>query len=172
MRRLIVCVAALAMLALPAGAYAAARNFVGANLGLGMKAYKNQVKELRPTGLLVNCDEGQTKADAGGPIVYKLQPPLALKHRKLHAEEDKTQSFAKLDPVTAEVIGVEHDRFHLSVHGKFNRRYTKASGTLRFTGSFRGPDPNAQYKGQMIQYHNCDSGTVAWHAHLFHYRAE
>jgi hypothetical protein len=172
MRRLFVCVAALAMLALPAGAYAAARNFVGANLGLGMKAYKNQVKELQPRGLPVNCDEGQTRADRGGPIVYKLEPPLALKHRKLHAEEDKTQSFAIVDPGTAEIVGVDHDKFHLSVHGKFNRRYTKASGTLRFTGSFRGPDPNAQYEGQKIQYHNCDSGTLAWHAHRFQYRAE
>jgi hypothetical protein len=172
MRRLIVCVAALATLALPAGAYAAARNFVGANLGLGMKAYKNQVKEILPRGLPVNCDEGQTRADRGGPLVYKLEPPLALKHRKLHAEEDKTQSFAIVAPGTGEIVGVDHDRFHLSVRGKFNRHYTKASGTLRFTGSFRGPDPNAQYEGQQIQYHNCDSGTVAWHVHLFHYRAE
>jgi hypothetical protein len=171
MRRLIVCVSVLTALALPTIA-AAARIYSGDNFGLLLKTNKAQAKKLYPTGVPLKCDEGETKADAGGPIVYKLEPPLKLKHRKLHAEEDKTQSFAIVDPGTAEIVGVEHDRFHLSVRGKFNRHYTKASGTLRFTGSFRGPDPNAQYEGQLIQYHNCDSGTLAWHAHLFHYRAE
>jgi hypothetical protein len=172
MRRLIVCVSVLTALALPTIA-AAARIYSGGNLGLLLKTNKAQVKELLPREEIpVNCDEGQTTAGRGGPLVYKLQPSLALKHRRLHAEEDKTQSFAIVAPGTGEIVGVDHDRFHLSVSGKFNKRYTKASGTLRFTGSFRGPDPNAQYEGQTIQYHNCDSGTLAWHVHLFHYRAE
>jgi hypothetical protein len=55
--------------------------------------------------------------------------------------------------------------FVIDVRGSFNKRYSNASGTVRFTGSFRGSDPIRQYAGLLVQYRNCDSGEVAWSAH-------
>ena len=166
MKRSIVCLAMLAILALPGNAPAAARNYSGAKLGLGLKAYKNQVKDLSPGRLPLKCDEGTTKTDAAGPVpFFRLDPAKQVKkNRKFHIVADKTLSFAALDPITDEPTGVERDRFQIDVTGRFNKRYSKASGTLRFTGSFRGPDPNAQIEGEKIQYHNCDSGLVNWSA--------
>ncbi len=166
MRRVIISVLVLATLALPGSASGAARNFSGAKLGLGLKAYKNQVKDLFPGRLSLQCDEGTTKTDAAGPVpFFRLDPAKQVKkNRKFRVVADKTLSFAALDPITDEPAGVERDRFQIDVTGRFNRRYSKATGTLRFTGSFRGPDPNANIPGEKIQYHNCDSGLVNWSA--------
>lgn len=171
MRRLIGFISVLAILALPAAAAAAARNYVGPDFGLGMKAYKNQVKEVIVGELNLQCDEGTTTTAAAGPApMFKLDPAKQVnKRRKFHVVADKTLNFALIDPNTDEVVGVDHDHFTVDASGKFNKRYSKVSGTLRFTGSYRGPRPDATYPGQKIQYHNCDSGTVSWSAHLFQY---
>jgi hypothetical protein len=170
-RRAIFCVPVLFALVAPAAA-TAARIYTSDYLEVLLKTNKPQVKKLGAGDVPVTCDEGKTTIDSGAPVRYNLQPPLPLKKRKLHAELDKTQNFAVgSDPVTGDVV-VAHLKFHLSLRGKFNKRYTKASGAFRFTGDFLGPKPNPQIEGEKIPYHNCDSGTLAWRAHLFHYRAE
>ena len=163
MKRAIFCVPVLFALVAPAAA-TAARIYTSDYLEVLLKTNKPQVKKLGAGDVPVTCDEGKTTIDSGAPVRYNLQPPLPLKKRKLHAELDKTQNFpVGSDPVTGDVV-VAHLKFHLSLRGKFNRRYTKASGTLRFTGDFLGPKPNPQIAGEKTPYRNCDSGLVNWSA--------
>lgn len=165
MRRVIISISALAILALPASA-AAVRIYSGPDFGFVMKGNKNQIKELGLGRIPLQCDEGATNTSITDPTLqFKLDPVKPVKkNRKFHVVADKTLSYPIVDPITLELVGVERDKFQLDVRGKFNKRYSKASGTMRFTGSIRGPDPNAQYEGEAIQYHNCDSGPLDWKA--------
>ena len=113
----------------------------------------------------LQCDEGATHTKEAATLVYRFDPPKQVKeNRKFHVVADKTLSYATIDPITGDLGTVEHDRFELDVNGRFNKRFSKATGTLRFTGTFRGPDPNAQIEGELTQYHNCDSGIVDFKA--------
>jgi hypothetical protein len=166
LKRLTIIVLVLAALALPASAVA--RNYTGSVLSLQLKAHKPQLKEVGPKAISLSCDEGAIDyaSGAGDPTlrIFKLDPPLPLKHRKFHLVKHKTKRFAAgLDPAGNPIV-VQVD-FVLNASGKFNQRYSKASGSLRITGNFLGPKPNPDYPGQFTLYHNCDSDAVDWQAH-------
>jgi hypothetical protein len=167
LKRLIIALLALAALAFAAGAVA--RNYTGSALSLQLKAHKAQLKEVAPSSSIsLHCDEGAIDygSGTGDPTVriFKLDPPVRLKHRRFHLVKPRTRSFAAgLDPAGNPII-VKVD-FVLDASGKFNKRYSKASGTLRITGNFLGPKPNPEYPGQFTLFHNCDSGVVQWAVH-------
>jgi len=164
MRRVIISVFVLTILALPASA-AASRSYGNSDLGIVLKANKNQIKQLVLGKIPLQCDEGTTHTAETATLVFRLDPAKQVKkNRKFHVVADKTLSYAIVDPITLELVGVERDKFEVDVNGKFNKRYSKATGSLRFTGSFRGPDPNAQTEGELSQYHNCDSGIIDFKA--------
>jgi hypothetical protein len=164
MRRAIISIFVLAILALPASV-AANRSYSNSDLAISLKAYKNQIKQLSLGKISLQCDEGKTHTRETATLVFRLDPAKQVKkNRKFHVLADKTLSYPIVDPITLELVGVERDKFKVDVNGRFNKRYTKATGSLRFTGSFRGPDPNAQIEGELIQYHNCDSGIIGFTA--------
>ncbi len=167
MKRLIISVCVLAVLALP-GSAAAARLYTSNVLGIDLKAYKNKLKTIDVGRLTLNCDEGQTVTDSPPQLSrWRFNPPLGLAHRKFHVVEPKKAAYPVFD-IDGNLVAVERDEFVLDAKGRFNKRYSKASGTVRITGSYRGQDPNRPDR-YLIQYHNCDSGTIQWEAHLFDY---
>lgn len=166
MKRLTIFVLMLTALALPASAVA--RNFAGSHMLLRLKAHKAQLKEVGPYAIPLHCDEGAIDyaSGAGASTVQtvKLDPPLSLKHRGFHLIKRKTERYAVGADSAGNPIVAQVD-FVVDARGKFNKRYSKASGNLRITGSFLGPEPNSSYAGQRTLYHNCDSGVVGWGVH-------
>ncbi len=113
------------------------------------------------------CNEGQTTTYPSLTISrWRWNPPYPrVKHRRFHVVSPKTQTYAVVDN-QGNVVGTEKDEFVLDARGRFNKSYGKASGTVRITGSYRGPSPLDPER--QIQYHNCDSGTVQWKVHTLY----
>jgi hypothetical protein len=161
-RRVIISVVVGAALALPGSAEASV--YTGDVLGIVLRQ-KSKLREITVFGgLPLNCDEGKTTTDGSLDISrWRWNPPYPrVKHHRFHVVEPKTQAYAVVGN-DGNVVGTERDEYVLDARGRFNKSYRKASGTVRITGSYRGPsplDPELQ-----IQYHNCDSGTVQWKVH-------
>ena len=169
---LIVTAVLVTALALPAAA--AARNYGGGNLvAFSLKAYKNKFKEFAVGDLSMRCDEGTTdmgNSSANAPrFRWKTPPfPSVKRDRRFRIVEDKTERYPVVDE-NGDLVGIEKDEFVLHAKGRFNRSFSKAHGTVRITGSYRGPDPNRP-PGYMIQYHHCDTGVLDWNAHNVGFR--
>jgi hypothetical protein len=169
-KRLIISALLVTALAVPASA--GARNFGGGDIALLLKAYKNKFKEVGVGDITLNCDEGKTDTGNSSATAmrwrWKSPPyPSVRRDRRFRIVDSKTVAYPVID-ASGNLVGVEKDELMLRIRGRFNRSYSRARGTFRITGSYRGPDPNGP-EGYMIQYHHCDSGALQWSAHQVGY---
>jgi hypothetical protein len=169
-----VIVTAVLVTALALAATVEARNYGGGNLvAFSLKAYKNKFKEFDVGTIPMKCDEGTTDTgnSSANAVRYRWKtPPLpsVKRDRRFRIVKEKSERYPVIDE-NANLVGIEKDEFVLHAKGRFNRAFTKAHGTVRITGSYRGPDPNGP-PGSMIQYHHCDTGVLDWNAHKTGFR--
>jgi hypothetical protein len=165
---------AVLVTALALAATAGARIYGGGNLiSLSLKAYKNKFKEVGVGTIPMKCDEGTTdtrKSNASAVrFRWKTPPfPSVKRDRRFRLVKENNERFPVIDE-SGNFVGIEKDEFVLRVKGRFNRAFTKAHGTMRITGSYRGQDPN-QPPGYLMQYHHCDTGVLSWNAHMVGFR--
>jgi len=105
------------------------------------------------TPVSLYCNEGQTTTDPSlDPSRWRWNSPYPrVKHRRFHVVSPKTQTHSVVDN-NGNVVGTERDEYVLDARGRFNKSYRKASGTVRITGSHRGPshlDPELQIQYQL-----------------------